>query len=53
MDLNADYAYSYLDIGSAYLGLGDAESALESRTLCGAFPGKQSTNVHYRIRYSR
>jgi serine/threonine-protein kinase len=29
MDLNADYAYSYLDIGSAYLGLGDAETALQ------------------------
>ncbi len=29
MDLNADYAYSYLDIGSAYLALGDAEKALQ------------------------
>jgi tetratricopeptide (TPR) repeat protein len=29
IDLNADYAYSYLDIGSAYLGLGDAETALQ------------------------
>ena len=28
MDLNADYPYSYLDTGSAYLGLGDAEQAL-------------------------
>jgi serine/threonine-protein kinase len=28
MDLNADYAYSYLDIGSAYLELGDPEAAL-------------------------
>ena len=29
MDLNADYPYSYLDIGSAYMGLGDAEAALQ------------------------
>jgi len=29
LDLSAEYAYSYLDIGSAYLGLGDAESALQ------------------------
>ena len=29
MELNADYAYSYLDIGSAYLELGDAETALQ------------------------
>jgi len=29
MDLNADYAYSYLDIGSAYLELGDAGKALQ------------------------
>ena len=29
MDLNAGYAYSYLDIGSAYLALGDAEKALQ------------------------
>jgi serine/threonine-protein kinase len=29
MDLNADYAYSYLDIGSAYLELGDPEAALQ------------------------
>jgi eukaryotic-like serine/threonine-protein kinase len=29
LDLNADYAYSYLDIGSGYLGLGDAETALQ------------------------
>jgi tetratricopeptide (TPR) repeat protein len=29
LDLNADYAYSYLDIGSAHLGLGDAGSALQ------------------------
>jgi len=28
IDLNPDYAYSYLDIGSAYLELGDPESAL-------------------------
>ncbi len=28
IDLDPDYAYSYLDIGSAYLELGDAESAL-------------------------
>jgi serine/threonine-protein kinase len=29
MDLNSDYAYSYLDIGSAYLELGEAETALQ------------------------
>jgi tetratricopeptide (TPR) repeat protein len=29
IDLDADYAYSYLDIGSAYLELGDPESALQ------------------------
>jgi tetratricopeptide (TPR) repeat protein len=29
IDLNADYAYAYLDIGSAHLGLGDAEAALQ------------------------
>jgi serine/threonine-protein kinase len=29
IDLGADYAYPYLDIGSAYLGLGDAETALQ------------------------
>jgi serine/threonine-protein kinase len=29
IDLNADYAYSYLDIGSAYLELGEAEKALQ------------------------
>jgi tetratricopeptide (TPR) repeat protein len=29
MDLDASYAYSYLDIGSAYLALGDAEKALQ------------------------
>jgi tetratricopeptide (TPR) repeat protein len=29
MDLNADYVYSYLDIGSAYLELGDADKALQ------------------------
>jgi serine/threonine-protein kinase len=29
MDLNSDYAYSYLDIGSAYLELGDPEAALQ------------------------
>ena len=29
IELNADYAYSYLDIGSAYLELGDAETALQ------------------------
>jgi len=29
MDLNAEYAYSYLDIGSAYLELGEAEKALQ------------------------
>ena len=27
IDLDSDYAYSYLDIGSAYLALGDAEKA--------------------------
>ena len=29
IDLNADYAYAYLDIGSAHLGLGDADAALQ------------------------
>ncbi|HEX2636461.1 MAG TPA: protein kinase [Gemmatimonadales bacterium] len=29
IDLDADYAYSYLDIGSAYLELGDPEAALQ------------------------
>ena len=29
LDLSADYAYSYLDIGSAYLGLGDGDTALQ------------------------
>ena len=29
IELNADYAYSYLDMGSAYLELGDAEKALQ------------------------
>jgi tetratricopeptide (TPR) repeat protein len=29
LDLNPDNGYSYLDIGSSYLGLGDAESALQ------------------------
>jgi tetratricopeptide (TPR) repeat protein len=29
IDLDSDYAYSYLDIGSAYLALGDAEKALQ------------------------
>jgi tetratricopeptide (TPR) repeat protein len=29
IDLNPDYAYSYVDIGSAYVELGDAESALQ------------------------
>ena len=29
MDLNADYVYSYLDIGSAHLELGDPEAALQ------------------------
>ena len=29
IELNADYTYSYLDIGSAYLELGDAETALQ------------------------
>jgi tetratricopeptide (TPR) repeat protein len=28
MDLNADYAYSYLDVGAAYLELGEPEAAL-------------------------
>jgi regulator of sirC expression with transglutaminase-like and TPR domain len=40
--LNADQAYAYLDIGSAHLGLGHAEGALQGfqrgqglETVCG------------------
>jgi serine/threonine protein kinase/tetratricopeptide (TPR) repeat protein len=29
MDLNPDYAYAYLDVGTGYLGLGEADKALQ------------------------